>query len=149
MPTTTVVGYLILGTWYREPFCHQMGPYQTLRAHTLCTQLLVTFRVFFYFKNHQNHKNRSQHSRGVLFCEKKGPCQECPGCRRNWFSQEIPNSKISDKKNTIFRKGTRGKMTPQVFSIQCQSPFLFFSRNPFILKEIAKTYVFIHPIHRP
>ena len=23
---------LILGTWYREPFCHQMGPYQTLRA---------------------------------------------------------------------------------------------------------------------
>jgi hypothetical protein len=26
----------------------------------------------------------SQKSRGVLFPEKKGPCQECPGCRRNW-----------------------------------------------------------------
>ena len=40
-------GYLILGTWYREPFCHQMGPYQTLRAESWCTQLLVRFRVFF------------------------------------------------------------------------------------------------------
>ena len=26
---------LIPGTWYSELFCHQMGPYQTLRAHTL------------------------------------------------------------------------------------------------------------------
>ena len=62
---------------------------------------------------------------GGVISGKKGPCQECSGCRRNWFSQEIPNSKNSDKKSTIFRKGTRGKMTPQVFSIQCQSPVLF------------------------
>ena len=61
----------------------------------------------------------SQKSRGVLFLEKKGPCQECPGCRRNWFSQKINNSRNSDQQSTIFRKGTRGKITPPVFSIQC------------------------------
>ena len=43
-------GYLILGTWYREPFCHQMGPYQTLRAENWCTQLLLRFRVFWEFQ---------------------------------------------------------------------------------------------------
>ena len=66
---------------------------------------------------------------GCYFWEKKGPCQECPGCRRNWFPQKVNNSKNSDKKGTIFRKGTGGKMTPQVFSIQWQSPFLISSRN--------------------
>ena len=50
-------GYLILGTWYREPFCHQMGPYQTLRAENWSTQLLVRFRVFFEFKKSGNHLN--------------------------------------------------------------------------------------------
>ena len=71
----------------------------------------------------------SPNSRDVLFLEKKGPRQATAGCRRNWFSQKIQNSKNSDKINTIFRKGTRGKMTPQVFSIQWQSPFLISSQH--------------------
>ena len=60
-----------------EPFCHQTGPYQTLRAETWWSQLLVRFRVFFYFKKSRNHINEVQNSRDVLFLEKKGPCQEC------------------------------------------------------------------------
>ena len=44
--------YLIPGTWYKEPFCHQTGPYQTLRAHTLCT------RVWWDFASFLNSKNR-------------------------------------------------------------------------------------------
>jgi hypothetical protein len=47
----------VLGTWYREPFCHQIGPYQTLRAENWCTQLLVRIRVFFEFKKSGNHPN--------------------------------------------------------------------------------------------
>ena len=74
-------------------------------------------------------QNMSPNSRDVLFLKKKGPCQATAGCRRNWFSPKIPKSKNSDKHNTIFRKGTRGKMTPQVFSIQWQSPFLISSPN--------------------
>ena len=60
-------GDLIPGTWYREPFWHKMVPYQTLRPHTLCTQLLVTFHVFFISLNPENHKNRSQNARDMLF----------------------------------------------------------------------------------
>ena len=41
--------YLIPGN--REPFCHQMGPHQTLRAENWWTQLLVRCRVCFEFKN--------------------------------------------------------------------------------------------------
>ena len=61
--------YLILGTWYREPFCHQMGPYQTLRAENWSTQLLVRFRVFFEFKKSRNHLNGTNNFRDV-FCLK-------------------------------------------------------------------------------
>ena len=60
-----------------EPFCHQTGPYQTLRAETWWSQLLVRFRVFFDFKKSRNHINEVQQFRDVLFLEKKGPCQEC------------------------------------------------------------------------
>ena len=60
-----------------EPFCHQTGPYQTLRAETWWSQLLVRFRVFFYFKKSKNHLNEVQNFRDMLFLEKKGPCQEC------------------------------------------------------------------------
>ena len=102
---------------------------------TLAALWVVSGRAFGWYFPYYG----SQKSRGVLFLEKKGPCQECPGCRRNWFPQKVNNSRNSDKKNTIFRKGTRGKMTPQVSSIQWQSPFLIYSRNSFILKEIAKT----------
>ena len=65
----------------------------------------------------------------VFFLKKKGPCQECPGCRQSLFSPKIKKSRNSDKNHTISRKGTKGKMTPQGFSIQCQSPFSIFSRN--------------------
>ncbi len=57
-----------------EPFCHQTGPYQTLRAETWWSQLLVRFRVFFDFKKSRNHLNEFQNFRDL---EKKGPCQEC------------------------------------------------------------------------
>ena len=60
-----------------EPFCHQTGPYQTLRAETWWSQLLVRFRVFFDSKKSRNHINEVQNFRDVLFLEKKGPCQEC------------------------------------------------------------------------
>ena len=63
-------------TW-RGPFCHQTGPYQTLQAETWWSQLLVRFRVFFYFKAYRNHLNEVQNFRDVLFLGKKGPCQEC------------------------------------------------------------------------
>ena len=46
-----IIQNLIRGASYREPFCPQMGPYQTLRAENWWTQLLVRFRVFFISKN--------------------------------------------------------------------------------------------------
>ena len=42
-------------TWDQELFCHQMGPYQTLRADTLWTLLLMLFRVLFIFWKCRNH----------------------------------------------------------------------------------------------
>ena len=59
-----------------EPFCHQTGPYQTLRAETWWSQLLVRFRVFFHFKKSRITKMRSTIS-GTCYSWKKGPCQEC------------------------------------------------------------------------
>ena len=63
------------GTRYREPFCYQMGPYQTLRAENWCTQLLVRFRIFFEFKKYENHLNGSKIP-GTCYSGKKSPCQE-------------------------------------------------------------------------
>ena len=57
-----------------EPFCHQTGPYQTLRAENWWSQLLVRFLIFFLSRNHLNDV---QQFRDVLFLWKKGPCQEC------------------------------------------------------------------------
>ena len=50
-----------------------------------------------------------QKSRGVLFLEKKGPCQECPGCRRNWFPQKVNNSRNSDKQKPFSEKVREAK----------------------------------------
>ena len=69
--------YLIPGSWYREPFCHPMGPCQTLRAGNWWSQLLVIFRVFFDFNKSRTHLNEVQNFRDMLFLEKRGPCQEC------------------------------------------------------------------------
>ena len=109
--------YLILGTWYREPFCHQMGPYQTLRAGNWWTQLLVTFRVFFKFRKSRNHLNEVQNSRDVLFWEKKGPCQECPGTRPNGFLQKSMDFQGLDQTIYPIPKMIRPKMMPWSTSI--------------------------------
>ena len=57
---------------------------------------------------------------------KKAPARNARHPRPSLFSPKIPNSRNSDQNNTISRKGTRGKMTPQVSSIQCQSLFFIF-----------------------
>ena len=62
---------------------------------------------------------------GCYFWKKKAPARNAPVVVGIGF-HIIQNSRNSDKKSTIIRKGTRGKMTPQVFSIQWQSPFLLF-----------------------
>ena len=64
------------GVYHGKPFCHQMGPYQTLLAETWRTLLQITFRVFFMSGNHGNHKNRSRKSRDVLFLKKKAPARQ-------------------------------------------------------------------------
>ena len=96
----------------------------------------------------QNTKICLRKSRDVLFLKKKGPCQECPTPSSELVFTKNPQIKEFWQKNIIFRKGTRGKMTPQVFSIQCQSPFFIFSRHVFFLKEIAENpdFVFYLPI---
>ena len=53
-------------------------------------------------------------------------------------SIEGTKSMNSDKNNSIFRKGMRGKMTPQTSSIQRQSPKIVFHENYCFLKEITK-----------
>ena len=79
-----------------EPFCHQTGPYQTLRAETWWSQLLVRFRVFFDFKKSSDHLNEVQNFRDVLFLGKEGPCPECTtqksGAEWGWS----PESKYPD-----------------------------------------------------
>ena len=103
-------GYLILGTWYREPFCHQMAPYQTLRAENWSTRLLVIFRVFFEFEKSGNHLNGVWNSRDVLFWKKKRP---------------LPGSL-----QTVVRSG---EAPPQGQSIKMKSRFWF--KNDFFQKS--------------
>ena len=92
--------------WYRDPFCHQMSPYQALRARTLWTQLLVRFRVFFNFGKSENHINEVQKSRNVFSQRKEKAGRPKPRQRglanRICFYQnpqipesQIPNLKIS------------------------------------------------------
>ena len=78
-----------------EPFCHQTGPYQTLRAETWWSQLLVRFRVFFDFEKSRNHLNEIQKFRDVLFLEKR----PLPGMHhtevRSGDGHQNPNIQIS------------------------------------------------------
>ena len=76
------------------PFCHQTGPYQTLRAETWWSQLLVRFRVFFDFTKSRNHLHEVQKIRDVLFLEKKAPARNPPhrSPERGWS----PESKYPD-----------------------------------------------------
>ena len=86
-------GYIIgiLYTWYGEPFCHQMGPYQTLRAETWWKFLQITFRVFFISRNPENQQNRSAKSRDVLFLEKKAPARKLACLIRVCIDQKCPH----------------------------------------------------------
>ena len=110
-----------------------------LRPTTLLIQKSnISPAVYFEYLTHKfsiKNKTKQQYTcffeRGRAFFEEKQKKRPLPGMpdtvvRAGWFSPEIKNSRNSDKNHTIVRKGTRGKMTPQVFSIQCQSPFLFF-----------------------
>ena len=56
-----------------EPFCHQTGPCQTLRAETCWSQLLVRFGVIFYFNKSRNHVNEVQTNQGRVISGKKRP----------------------------------------------------------------------------
>ena len=60
-----------------------MGPYQTLRAETWWTLLQMTFRVFFSFSKDPEIPQMGPKKAGGVISEKKGPCQETPGCRPN------------------------------------------------------------------
>ena len=121
--------YLILGTWYREPFCHQMGQYQTLRGENWCTQLLVRFHVVFEFKQSENHLNGVQNSRNVLFWEKKSPCQECPGLVRMVFLPKSMDFHFLDQKIYPIPKMMRPKMMPWSMSIHWNAANLLFHKN--------------------
>ena len=74
-------GYIIgiWYTWYGEPFCHQMGPYQLLWAETWWTLLQITFRVFFISRNPGNQQNTSPTSRNVFFWKKRAPARQTGG----------------------------------------------------------------------
>ena len=78
-----------------EPFCYQTGPYQTLRAETWWSQLLVRFRVFFDFKKSRNHLNEFQ-NQGRVIPGKKRPL---PGMHhtevRSGDGHQNPNIQIS------------------------------------------------------
>ena len=37
-------------TWYRLPFCRQLGPYQTLESHSSCALLTVSFSMCFILR---------------------------------------------------------------------------------------------------
>ena len=76
------------GVYHGKPFCHQMGPDQTLLAETWRTLLQITFRVFFMSGNHENHKNRSRKSRDVLFLKKKAPARQPRVVVRMGFHQK-------------------------------------------------------------
>ena len=79
-----------------EPFCHQTGPYQTLRAETWWSQLLVRFRVFFDSPKSRNHLNEVQNFRDVSFPDKRRPL---PGMHhtevRSGDGHQNPNIQIS------------------------------------------------------
>ena len=77
-----------------EPFCHQTDPYQTLRAETWWSQLLVRFRVFFS-QNPEITKMRSKISGTCYSCKKKA----LPGMHhtevRSGDGHQNPNIQIS------------------------------------------------------
>ena len=98
--------------WYREPFCHQIGPYQTLRAEKWSTQLLVRFRVFFEFKKIRNSPKWGIKFQGRVILGKKGP---------------LPGSL-----QTVVRSG---EAPPDGQSIKIQSRF--WSKNDFFQKPIT------------
>jgi len=63
-----------------DRFCHQMGPHQRLRAHTLCTQLLVRLHIFFNFRQINRFQvfTETQNYRNMFLMKQKPPVgQNC------------------------------------------------------------------------
>ena len=87
--------------------CHQMGPYQTLRAENWWTQLLERFRVFFYFECFGCYTKWVHISRDVLFLKKKPPAGQNRD-NEDWRTEFVftripksqnPKSRISKSQN--------------------------------------------------
>ena len=88
----------ILGPYcHMAPFFHQMGPYQTLRAHTSGTQVWCV-SAYFLISEIMKITKTGPKIPGTCYSGKKGPCQQCPGTRPNGFSPpkstNPPNLKI-------------------------------------------------------
>ena len=112
-------------TWYQEPFCPHMGPYQTLRADTWWTLLLVFFRFFFIFRRSGNHLNDVQNIGHLLFLKTKAPAKNAPVVVRARSSENrrmfLPN--IEEPLGAPFWKQIlmkwiyyKGKMKSQFYS---------------------------------
>ena len=127
--------------------CHQMGAYQTLRAHTLCTQLLVSFRVFLIFKKSRNHRNRSAKTRYVLFLEKKGPCQECTtqksgvGMVTRIQISRYPDIQISGIRYEVSEK-TNNSQNHDLVENKCLKSFVLLSVHRFEIILISDALTF-------
>ena len=113
-----------IGGFYRyligEPFCYQMGPYQTLWAETWCTLLQMTFHVFFMSRNQGKITKTGPQIQGRVIPGKKRPLPGMP--------------------ETVDRTG-HPKMMPQPFSTQWDYPNPFF--YSFLIKFVGnrpKTY---------
>ena len=88
-----------------------MGPYQTLRAHTLCTQLLVSFRVFFDFKNPEKHKKWFQGMPRLLAEWGFTKIHGFPG----FGSKDLSNAKDDKTKNDAM---------VNVYPLECPKPII-------------------------
>ncbi len=75
----------------------------------------------------------SQKSRGLLFLEKKGPCQECLGCRRNGFYQTTPKRGPIQRHVVSWKKGParNASLCVRTVIFDIQGCFFGECKNPF------------------
>ena len=102
------IGYWILGIGYWVldiAFTATITPrinYITARITVTALIMLLNITDNFYPNSQKKNTSKQQYTcffeRGRVFSEKKGPCQECPGCRPSLFSPKIKKSRNSDKK---------------------------------------------------
>ncbi len=113
---------LIPGTWYRELFYHQMGPYQTSLAEARWTllqmDLQMTFPMLVVSIKSPNYPNGFQNIRGVLFLRKNKPCQETAGCPPNVFFKQIVYFQVVGQ--TVGRvPNDKNDATPNIYRLEC------------------------------